>query len=64
VFPLSLKKEVKFELHSPEIVFGEPIDSPGTPFEIRENEITEIYNFVRNDVIRRFARFFQKAPSA
>jgi hypothetical protein len=56
--PLSLKDEVEFYPQPPEFIFGEPIDSTGQAFEIRESGLADIYNFVRDHVLPRFACFF------
>lgn len=58
-FPLAIKDEVVFEPKTPELVFGQPIDNPGTPFEITEAGLREIYNFVERLVFPRFTRFFE-----
>jgi hypothetical protein len=57
-WPLALKDSVVFEPYASEFVFGKPVDLPGDLFEIRQKEITQIYRYVRDDVIPRFTRFF------
>jgi hypothetical protein len=42
-----------------DVLFGEHM---GT-FEVSRTRLTEIYNFVRNDVIPKFARFFAQTPN-
>jgi hypothetical protein len=63
--PLSDSLHAQFYPDPPEIVFGEPI-SHATPiggttgaFEVRVTGLRPIYNFVRDEVIPRFAGFFK-----
>ena len=56
--PLEIKDKVYFKPSPPELVFGRPSDEPGTPFEIKQRDIAEIHEFVRDSVIPRFERFF------
>lgn len=56
---LSRKFKAQFDPDPPEIIFGKPIDSAGPGFEVRIGAFRDIYDFVRNDVIPRFAGFFK-----
>jgi hypothetical protein len=40
------------------IIFGRPIDEPGEPFEVSEEQLEEMEQFVRNEVIPAFDPFF------
>ena len=57
VIPLELKDKIYFNPREPKLIFGFPIDKPSTPFEITGG-ITGIYEFVRDEVIPQFERFF------
>jgi len=56
--PLSDQFYVQLNPDPPEIVFGEPINIAGNRFEVRIADLRAIYNFVRDEVIPRFAGFF------
>ena len=55
--PLEVKDKIYFKPRAPELIFGSPIDDPSPPFEITRG-IAEIHEFVRDEVIPRFDRFF------
>ena len=57
IVPLEVKDKVYFNPRKPKLILGFPIDKPGTPFELTGG-ITGIYEFVRDEVIPRFERFF------
>jgi hypothetical protein len=58
-WPLSAKDSVVFRPNMPILVFGDPINSArAVPLELTREEIAKIYNYLRNDVAPRFARFF------
>jgi hypothetical protein len=56
---LTDKYKVQLQPMRTEIIFGEPIGSPGGGFEIRIATFRTIYDFVRNDVLPRFTSFFK-----
>lgn len=58
--PLAEKAELQLNVDVPGIVFGEPIDrTDGTSdFEIDLEGLSAVYDFVRNEVVPRFAGFF------
>jgi hypothetical protein len=58
--PLADKAKFHLDVNCPGIVFGEPIDVTDavSGFEISINELERIYDFVRNDAVPRFDRFF------
>lgn len=59
-FDLVDKYKIQLDPIKTEIIFGEPIDAFGNiGLELRIEDFTTIYNFVRNDVIPRFAGFFK-----
>jgi hypothetical protein len=51
--------EVNFEPEPMEIIFGEPVPSCYGGFEVRITTLRTIHDFVRDDVIPRFAGFFK-----
>jgi hypothetical protein len=56
------KYKIQLDPIKTEIIFGEPIDTFGNiGLELRIGDFTTIYDFVRNDVIPRFAGFFGHA---
>jgi hypothetical protein len=62
-WPLPLEDAVVFKPSRPTLVFGDPLDSSrSVPLELTREDIAKIYNFVRNDVAPRFARFFPVPP--
>jgi hypothetical protein len=62
---LAAKTSVVFKPGIPDLVFGDPLDSSGlAPLELSRIEIAGIYNFVRESVAPRFARFFPACPDS
>jgi hypothetical protein len=57
--PLSEKNNLKFHPTKREIVFGEPILNSRSGFEVRLQALDTIHNFIRDEVIPRFAGFFK-----
>lgn len=58
-WPLASKDAVVFQPNMPTLVFGDPFDSTrSVPLELTRKEIARIYNFIREEVKPRFARFF------
>jgi hypothetical protein len=57
-WPLSVKAQVVFEPLVVSFVFGTPMDLPGDPVEVEEQDIAEIYRYIRVDVLPSFERFF------
>jgi hypothetical protein len=57
-FALTDKFKISIHPIKTEIVFGEPIGSSGSEFEIRLADFTTIYDFVRNEVIPAFRPLF------
>ena len=60
--PLAFKDQIELKPRVPELIFGEPLETNRATFEIRESEITEIYEFIRDTVIPRFTCFFPSPP--
>jgi len=60
--PFELKDQVDIEVQPPDLVFGEAAHLPGSAFAVGEAEIAKIYEFVRDDVLPRFAKFFAGLP--
>lgn len=56
--PLELKDQVSIEPQPPDLLFGKPAEALGPEFAVSEADITKIYEFVRDDVLPRFVRFF------
>jgi hypothetical protein len=58
--PLAEKDKLQLSIHVPAVVFGEPIDKTDatSDFEISLERLGEIYDFLRNDAVPRFAGFF------
>lgn len=58
--PLAEKEQLQLNINVPRITFGDPIDSVDavSDFEIGIERLEEIYNFVRDEVIPKFERFF------
>ena len=64
-WPLAVKDAVVFKPDMPVLVFGDPFDSKrSVPLELTREEIISIYNFVREEVAPRFARFFPASQEA
>lgn len=58
-WPLSVKDTVILRPGMPTLLFGDPIDSASTiPLELTREDISQIYNYVREDVAPRFRSFF------
>ncbi len=58
ITPIEAKDYVKIKKSRPILIFGRPINDPGPLFEITLNDIVEIDEFVRNEVVPRFEIFF------
>jgi len=56
--PFELKDHISIEPQPPGLVFGKPADLPGSEFALSEADIAGIYEFVRDEVLPRFVRFF------
>ena len=56
--PLELKDHVSIEPQPPDLLFGKPADMLGPEFAVSEADIVKIYEFVRDEVLPRFVRFF------
>jgi hypothetical protein len=57
---LSDKFKINIQEETSEIVLGEPYaDSTSSGFEVRVTQLRPIYDFVRNDVLPRFAGFLK-----
>ena len=57
--PLTDKFKVQIKEEQSEIILGEPFESTSSGFEVRVAELRPIYNFVRDDVVPRFAGFLK-----
>jgi hypothetical protein len=63
IWPLAAKVCVVFQPGVPSLVFGDPLDSPSSvPLEVTRQEVAEMYNFVRETVVPKFAPFFPTSP--
>jgi hypothetical protein len=62
--PLAAKGKVGVEPELTETIFGRPIDEPGDPFELTEENIAEMHRFVRDELIPAFYPFFPFVPGA
>ena len=61
--PIAHKGKVQIKPETPKLIFGKPIDVPGPDFTLAEEDIAEIHNFfIAQDVLPRFAPFFQNIP--
>ncbi len=60
LIPFSRKDKVKIEYLTPDFIFGRPMDSPGSVFELSEADIAEIHRFVTVEVLPKFGRFFDR----
>ena len=58
--PIADKEKFQLNISIDDIVFGEPIELPDgiSDFEVTMDGLSAIYDFVRNDVVPRFAGFF------
>jgi hypothetical protein len=61
IFDLRDKFKIQLDPIKSELIFGEPIDSfGGAGIEMRIDDFTTVYNFVRYDVVPRFLGFFRR----
>jgi len=56
---LSDKFKIKLDPVNPEVILGEPLTGISSGFQVRIAELRTIYEFVRNEVVPKFAGFFK-----
>jgi hypothetical protein len=56
---LSDKFKVQLQEEQSEVILGEPFDGASGGFEVRVAELRPIYDFIRDDVVPRFAAFLK-----
>lgn len=60
--PIADKSDIDFEPSEFDLVFGRPINEPGSiDLRFMYGDITDIHEFVRDSVIPRFERFFRQS---